>query len=107
MSDEIDALSDRVNTDKNVDGLRIDIANLMARLLEGKRETLTYWDKSCFAYALSALHWNIDSGLISYTAWLELSLTALRNLLVPEDKRSDRVVVKPISTATGLTRLRM
>jgi hypothetical protein len=86
--DEIEALSARVNEDENVDGVRIDIVDLIARLLVERRDTLTYWDKACFAQAISALHWNLDQGRFASTAWLQLSLTCLRNLLVPENERS-------------------
>jgi len=87
---EIEALSDRVANDKNVDGVRLDIANLIAHLLNEKRDTLTYWDKACFAQALSALNWNLDQERIASTAWLQLSLACLQNSLVPESERSER-----------------
>ena len=99
---EIDALSDRVNNDRNVDGVRIDITNLIARLLNKKRDTLTYWDKICFGQALSALNSSIDQGRPASTAWLELSLAALRNLLVSADKRAENYQNSVIKTKGGV-----
>jgi len=94
MSDEIDALIDRASTANKDDALLEDIKSMMARLLEGKRETLTYWDKSCFASALHGLRPYIGSGLTPNKAWLAPSLAALKMLFVPEDKRSDQIVAK-------------
>lgn len=86
---EIEALSERVETDKNVDGVRLDIASLIGKLLAERRDTLTYWDKTYFSKALSALNLNLEGSRAS-TAWLQVSLAALQNLLVPEGDRSER-----------------
>lgn len=85
--DEIEALAARLDHDPDVGTVRLDIADLIGRLIRERRDTLGYWEKHCFAQALASLAWN---GHGQSTAWLRLCLQCLGNALVPADRRDDR-----------------
>jgi|GEM_PF-1481236 len=86
---EIKELFERLNKDKNVDGIRLDIANLIAKSLTQKREAFGYWEKAQFAQAIAALARNIHSGRRDSTSWLRLCLVSIKKAHIPPDERSE------------------
>ena len=86
---EVDALFERLDKDTDVDGIRLDIANLIARSLTAKRETLGRWERVQFAHAIAALAQNIHGATSSATAWLRLCLVSIENAHLPSGNRPD------------------
>lgn len=86
---EINALFERLDNDKDVDQIRLDIANLIAKCLTERRETFGYWEKAQFAHAIAALAQNIHAGHRDSTWWLRLCLVSVENAHVSPDKRSE------------------
>ncbi len=91
---EINELSERLNKDKNVDGIRLDIANLIAKSLTQKREAFGYWEKAQFAQAIDALAQNIHSENRDSTSWLRLCLVSIKKAHIPPDERSENYTAR-------------
>jgi len=87
--DEIEALRARIDSDRNVDAVRIAIADLIGRLIAERRDSLGYWEKLAFAQALSWLWANVSGGNRDSTAWLRICLVSLETALVPADRRNE------------------
>jgi hypothetical protein len=83
---DFNALFDRIDTDNDLDALRIDIADAIAHGLRETRDEFGYWEKIHFAQAISAFAWNINSGRDS-TSWLRLCLVNLERAFAPRDGR--------------------
>jgi len=91
---EIDDLFQRVDNDPNVDGIRLDIADLIARCLEEKRKSLGYWEKNLFNHAIGMLRDNIRTGDRESRTWLKSSLVSVRDAFVPGDKRNENYTTR-------------
>ena len=52
---DMDGLFERIDGAEDVDGLRLDIADAIAKGLFERRESLGYWEKAHFAQAIAAL----------------------------------------------------
>lgn len=87
--EEVRALYERIADGDKVDLIRLDIADLIAKCLAEKRETLGYWEKGQFAYAIAALARNTYSGNRESAVWLRLCLVCIEKAYVPPDKRAD------------------
>lgn len=86
--EEINELFERLDKDKNVDGIRLDIANLIAKSLIQKKEAFSYWEKAQFAHAIAALAQNIQ-GRQDSTSWLRLCLVSIENAHILPGERSE------------------
>ncbi len=86
---EIDALFERLDKDRDVDRIRLDIAGLIAKQLAQARESFGYWEKAHFAQAIAALAWNVNLGNRDTTSWLRLCLVNLELAHVPLAQRSE------------------
>ncbi len=86
---EINDLFERLDKDKDVDGIRLDIADLIAKSLTQKREAFGYWEKAQFAHAIAALAQNVHAGHRDSTSWLRLCLVSIENAHIPPDERSE------------------
>lgn len=86
--EKISALFDRLDTDKDVDRIRLDIANLIAKCLTEKRETFGNWEKKYFFSAIEALAENCASHRDS-TKSLRRCLVSIEYVHVPHDQRSE------------------
>jgi hypothetical protein len=91
---EINEFFERLDKDKNVDGIRLDIANFIAKSLTQKRETFGYWENAQFAHAIAALAQNIYSGHRDSTSWLSLCLVSIENAHIPPDERSENYTAR-------------
>jgi len=87
--DEIDILFMRLDQDQNIDDVRLDIADLIAKCLNEKRDNFGYWEKAHIANAIALLAQNVFSSRQPTTAWLRASLVNLDKALVPPDQRSE------------------
>ena len=86
---DMDGLFERIDGAEDVDGLRLDIADAIAKGLFERRESLGYWEKAHFAQAIAALAQNVNIGHRDATAWLRLCLVNLELVYVPRGKRSE------------------
>ncbi|WP_296445589.1 hypothetical protein [Rhodoferax sp. UBA5149] len=86
---EIDELVERLDSDSNVDGIRLDIADLIAKSLAQKREAFGYWEKAHLAHAIAVLAHNVHAGHRDSTSWLRLCLVSIESAYIPADKRSE------------------
>jgi hypothetical protein len=86
---EIDELFERLDKDRDVDGIRRDIADLISKSIAQKREAFGYWEKAQFAHAIAALAHNVQAGHRDSTSWLRLCLVSIENAHVPPDERSE------------------
>ena len=87
---EISVLRELIYSDreKNVDRIRLEIANLIGKCLVEKRESLGYWEKSQFAGAIAALSQNVHEGGRD-VGWLGLCLVSIEKACTPPEKRSE------------------
>lgn len=85
----IDALFERIDRDRDIDRLRLDIADAIAKGLVEKRDSFGYWEKAHFAQAIAALAQNVNIGDHDATSWLRLCLVNLELAYVPREKRSE------------------
>ena len=90
-----DELFERLDTDTNVDGIRRDIADLIAKYLIRSKETFDYWTKAHLTYAIAwlAVNVNVDRPRDS-TSWLRLCLVNACKSQVPSNERSDDYTVR-------------
>lgn len=86
---DLDALFERIDRDRDVDGLRLAIAEAIATGLRELRESFGYWEKVHFAQAIAALAWNVNAGDRDATSWLRLCLVDLELAYAPTDERSE------------------
>lgn len=86
---EINEFFERLDKDEDVDRIRLDIANLIAKSLTQKREVFGYWEKALFAHAIAALAQNVHAGHRDSTLWLRLCLVSIENAHTPPDERSE------------------
>ena len=86
---DIGALFERLDRDQDTVGLRLDIADAIARSLIETRNSFGYWEKAHLAQAIAALAWNINIGDRDTRSWLRLCLVNLELAHVPEDERSE------------------
>ncbi|RQR87059.1 hypothetical protein DIE11_03790 [Burkholderia sp. Bp9012] len=87
--DEIEELDERLDSDPDVDGVRLDIADLLGRLIGERRDYLSYWEKFWFVQALVSLDGNIQRGQRDSTAFLRVTLLAIANALRPAQERDE------------------
>lgn len=85
---EINDLFERLDKDKDVDGIRLDIADLIAKSLTQKREAFGYWEKEQFAYAIAALAQNVQ-GPHDSTSSLRKCLVSIEKAHISPDERSE------------------
>lgn len=86
---EIDTLFERLDTDRDVDRIRLDIANLIVNQMDHARASFGYWEKVHFAQAIAALAWNVNLGNRDTTSSLMLCMVNLELVHVPPDQRSE------------------
>lgn len=86
---EVSDLFERLDKAEDIDGIRLDIANFIARTLAAKRETLGFWEKAQFAHAIAALAHNVYGASRDSTVWLRLCLVCIENAHTPPEKRSE------------------
>lgn len=86
---DIDALFEQIDDGRNVDRLRLAIAEAIAQGLAELRETFGYWEKAHIAHAIAALARNVNAGKRDTTSWLRLSLVSLELAYTPIEKRSE------------------
>lgn len=85
--DEFDTLDDRIDQAQDVDDVRLEIADLIGRLVADRRDRVGYWEKFWFDEALRSLAQNIAQGQRDSTTWLRAALVATRNAVAPDDRR--------------------
>ena len=86
---EIDNLFLRINDDPIDGNLRIDIADLLLKCIEEKKESLGVWEKSLFAQSVSCLNTNLGSNYQPTDSWLRLCLVSMEKALVPPEQRGE------------------
>ena len=86
---EIDRLFERLDQNQNIDQIRLDIADLIAKCLNKKRDTFGYWEKAHMANAIAFLALNVASSSQSTTSWLRASLVNIEKAFVLKDQRSE------------------
>jgi hypothetical protein len=91
---EVNAILRRLDANEDIDGIRLDIATLIADQLRRKRESLGYWEKAHFANAIAALAWNINSRHQPTASRLRLCLVNLEKALLPADQRNENYTQK-------------
>ncbi len=95
MDETIEEIFHRIaGGNDDVDRIRLDIANLIARRMDAVRESFGAWERLHFAQAIAALADNIAKGDRDSTAWLRLSLVALEKAGVPTAERSDQYPIR-------------
>jgi hypothetical protein len=85
---DIDALFERIDKDRDLDRLRLDIADAIATALTAMRDSFGYWEKAHLADAIAELAHNVSRGRAD-TSWLRLCLVNLELAYVPKQKRSE------------------
>lgn len=88
MSEDIKGLFSRLDRDSDIDAIRADIADAIAKRMNEHRDNFDYWAKLNFGYAIAALAWNVHSGDRQSTLWLRYSLVSLEKALVPPEARA-------------------
>jgi hypothetical protein len=86
---EVDEIIERLDANADIRAIRRDVANLIAAKLEALRDNLGYWEKSCFANAISALWSNLVAAHHPTQFWLRLCVVDLEKAFVPKDKRNE------------------
>ena len=80
--------------DPDINKVRKSIADLIVEYLEEKKNSLGYWEKYDFAFAIIALKTNLGSKIIPTDIWLRLCLICLENAFIPKDKRNEEYTRK-------------
>ena len=91
---ETDELFTRLDRDEDVDAIRRDIADLIAKSIEQKREAFGYWEKAQFAHAIAALAHNVQARQRDSKSWLRLSLVCIENAHAQPDARSEEYTAR-------------
>lgn len=91
---EIDELFERLQRNDNIDDVRTDIANLIAKYLSDSKERLGYWEKAHFHDAIDFLARNIQTEKSDTTLWLKSCLTSILTACTPENERNVNYVPK-------------
>lgn len=94
LMNEVNELFERLDNGKDVDGIRLDIANLIAQSLIQKQEAFGYWEKAQFSHAIDALAQNIHAGRRDSTSWLRLCLVSIKNAHTLPNNRSEDYTVR-------------
>ena len=89
---EIDELSKRLEESKDIEGIRIEIANLIAKSITRKGNALSYWEKAQYADAIAALTRHAEDVLAQggqpvSKVLLRLALQSLMDAHLPLGKR--------------------
>jgi len=86
---KIDAIFEKIDQESDIQEIRRDIADMIIFELEKIGNSIGYWEKACFANAISSLAWNINSSHQPMTSWLTLSLLNVERALVPPNRRNE------------------
>lgn len=88
--DTIDSIFEKLATGVSAQEIRRDIAELIRNCLEQMRDSLGYWEKEHFLFAISALAWNRSPPQEEPTdIWLRLCLVSLEKAFTPKDERGE------------------
>lgn len=85
--DSINSLIECVIRERDLDKLRLAIANAIAARLVDSRGSFGYWQKVHFAQAIAALAWNVSISGEQATSWLRFCLASLELASTPKEKR--------------------
>jgi hypothetical protein len=86
---EIDALFARLDQKQDIDQVRLEIAELITKILTDNRDNLGCWEKEHLVYAIALFAQNVNSTHPHTTAWLKASLINIEKALVPPEQRSE------------------
>lgn len=79
--------------EKDVPQIRLALANLIAKCLSEKRESLGYWEKTCLASSICWLSRNVHTSG-QYDQWLRICLVEVEKACTPSDQRSEELTEK-------------
>ncbi len=91
---EIEDLAVRIRSDKEIDPVRRELAAVIRRELDARRDSLKTWELMYFAQAVNDLHHNLENGHQLTNQWLMLSLVNTHKACAPADER-DEAYVQP------------
>ena len=90
----IDELFERLQRNDNIDDVRTDIANLIAKYLSDSKESIGYWEKYHFLEAIDFLARNVQTEKRDSALWLKACLTSILTACTPKGERNENHVPK-------------
>ncbi len=89
LQNRVDSILQKLNKGSDIQKIRSEIADLILEHLELVKKSLGYLKKMYFAYAISALAWNINSShKPPLDSWLRVCLVSLENAFIAPEQWS-------------------